>query len=631
MSIRRTTKASGSLKTVGCLVVLAYLLGCGGGEGDTDITYPLDTTTSDPGDSIQYIGGDAGEDYEQDIVVEPDSAPAGTCEPAFVPSKLDYGVVPKGFYKEMAIKLLNNGTGYCSFVDAWIEECSGVGPSCACPEPGTGTQSECYELIAKPPAVAQGIGPGESESIKIRCTLPDTEGVLGGMCSALLSVELVDQLDQTVTIPAADPVSGCREPNLMGLSGVSESLVLPGDIDFGLVAIGCESQTFKVCVYNSGTALLTINDISLKDCSPEFEIKGLPGLPKDIPAAESLCFDTVYAPQNEGMDICQIQVESTDPDTPVVFAGLSGEGTWESHQVDKFIQVSGTALDLLFVVDDSGSMCGKTQALTEGFDAFVQQLDSQAVNYHVGVISMNVVDEAVRGHLNEGDSNQVPLFITPDTPDVPGTFAKLADLGCDGGPNCGGLGGGCTDEKEAGLFAMWYALTPPLVNGWNAGFMREDAQLAVVALSNEDDQGPFDAEFYSDFLTGLKGVWNSNMVHFNAIVGLENPACEEAYPGLRYVAVAEATGGTALDICTQDFQDLVNSIGNIGQSLKTQFFLTRLPAIGTLQVSVDGEPCPDGWTWDAASNAIVFDPDGPCWPGPGADVEVEYDVACMEC
>ena len=54
------------------------------------------------------------------------------------------------------------------------------------------------------------------------------------------------------------------------------------------------------------------------------------------------------------------------------------------------------------------------------------------------------------------------------------------------------------------------------------------------------------------------------------------------------------------------------------------------PGKGTLQVRVDGVPCLDGWTYDATPNAIVFEQDGPCWPGQGEDIEVEYDVACTE-
>jgi len=49
---------------------------------------------------------------------------------------------------------------------------------------------------------------------------------------------------------------------------------------------------------------------------------------------------------------------------------------------DTFTQVQGKSLDLLLVVDDSGSMCGLQPDLADGLDALVRTLDLQEVDYH---------------------------------------------------------------------------------------------------------------------------------------------------------------------------------------------------------------------------------------------------------
>ncbi|NOZ02874.1 MAG: choice-of-anchor D domain-containing protein [Deltaproteobacteria bacterium] len=192
-----------------------------------------------------------------------------TCEPVLLPSKLDFGVVPKGFYKEKTFKLLNQGTGYCSFKSATIEDCQGLaGLAVTCPEPGTGFGSKNYLFMGLPPAVQNGIGPQGSVFLKVRFTPPDNDSVFGMLMTypALASAVLYDsQLQKDVVVPAADGGGGLGlggwSPNLDGDSGVAKISVLPGEVDFGMVTIGCFSQTFKVCLYNTGNAPLTISDI----------------------------------------------------------------------------------------------------------------------------------------------------------------------------------------------------------------------------------------------------------------------------------------------------------------------------------------------------------------------------------
>ena len=55
--------------------------------------------------------------------------------------------------------------------------------------------------------------------------------------------------------------------------------------------------------------------------------------------------------------------------------------------------------------------------------------------------------------------------------------------------------------------------------GANRGFLREEAVLEVVFVSDEDDFSEGNLNFYVDFLKSLKGFRNEGRFHAHAIVG----------------------------------------------------------------------------------------------------------------
>ncbi len=595
-----------------------------------------------------------------------------TCEPVLAPGKLDYGVVPKGYYKEMTMKLVNNGTGYCSFQTARVEDCTGImGLSTTCSEPGKGTLSQVFTILGLPPAVQNGLKPKSSLDFKIRFTPPQNESIFAQLMSyvALFSVQVYDsQLKQSKTVPACTGgglpgVPGCQ-PNLQAQSGVAKITVMPGEIDFGVVTIGCYSKTYKICIYNAGTAPLTISNISTAGCSPEFKKKNVPPLPKTVSAGVPVCFEMAYAPQDEGPDNCTAQIESTDSSSPLVSVLLKGEGTFETEHTDLFTQVSGQEVDVLFLIDDSGSMCGEQDQLAAAFDYFIQNAKVWNNDYHLGITGVNVVDDTIMGMLNYGDSKKMPRFLTPST-GTKDKFAEFAKLGCNGGPHCGGFSGPCTDEQESGLLASQIALSAPLTTdtgvtcnsdadcknnpavcpdaascpyrcldktcgGWNKGFLRDNAQLEVIVLSDEEDQSPGAVATYIDFLKNIKGFYNVNMFHFHSIVGANPPTCEESDAGKRYIETSQETNGVIGDICDTNYYQTMSDIGEVTFGLKVQFFLTRLAEPSSVKVWVQGQACAKGWTYDGLSNSVIFDENGPCMPQPGDEIKIYYKTLCLK-
>ena len=603
---------------------------------------------------------------------------AAICRAQLVPSITNFGVVAVGFPYEKEARLINTGTGNCT-VEAWkIADCSTGMYGTSCPTTVlSGSNSAYFKMKKAPPMTQNGILAGQQISMMIEFTPPTVTDIFNLLSSskALMSFRIKDEnLGTTYTIPdstTCDAVSGC-DANVTGQSGIAKAAVLPDHIDFGVVTIGCYSKTYSVCVYNSGNAPLKITNIETKGCTPEFHVKNVPALPKTVGTGAPVCFEANYSPADEGLDRCSIHLSVTDKSAPVIAIPLKGEGTYETQHTDEFIQIKGDEVDILFVIDDSGSMCEEQDRLAASFGEFISQASVWDNDYHIGVISVNVVDEAVIGRLNRGDTSVTPRYISKSG-NAQSQFANLVNLGCDGN----------SDAQEAGLQAAQTGLAAPLTTdteitcsrtsdctadanicadpancpytcidgscgGFNKGFMREDAQLEIIILSDEEDQSSAAISFYVDFLTNIKGWANVGRMHVNSIVGVEGVpsggsegACVAsdggtAANGYRYIQASEDTGGKVGSICESDFEPVMSDIADITFNPKLQFFLSRLADPATVKVSVDHQgdanfvPCNDGWEFDSPSNSVIFDAEGGCVPQPQDHIKVSYKMLCLK-
>ncbi len=589
------------------------------------------------------------------------------CKLVLEPASLTFGTVPAGYSKDLPINLKNVGSGNCGFKSARIEDCiSFPGAPLVCQTPGAKPPSQKFFFLGIPVPSDEGIKPGMSIPLRVMFAPKSASTLWGDLTqyAALLSVVGWDPIKQQEFLVPANAATEQPNPNISGATGTVNLSVLPSSIDFGLVTVGCHSQTHRVCVYNTGTAALSITEIKMQGCSPEFKRKNVPPLPKDLTSLAPVCFELVYAPQDLTADECVVQISSNDQTSPSMSIGIKGKGTYETEQTDVFQQVSGQTVDVLFVIDDSGSMCDEQEKMAENFQSFIQHSEVWNNDYHIGVVSTNVVDEHIRGKLNLGDARRTPRFITKG-PNAQSQFERLVNLGCDSS------GSG---QQEAGFQAAQAALTAPLITetgvacssdndcknntslcgkptncpyscldgtcgGWNKGFMRPDAQLEIVVMSDEEDQSNGTPDFYIDFFKSLKGYYNSNMMHFNAIVGEDTTGqgtCTSpdgqtlAGDGKRYKYVVEETDGKFGSICDPDFDVVMNEIGAVAFGLKVQFYLSRLADPSAVDVKVKGVECKTGWRYDVASNSVIFDEEGPCMPQPGDEIRIHYETLCLK-
>jgi hypothetical protein len=190
-------------------------------------------------------------------------------------------------------------------------------------------------------------------------------------------------------------------------------------------------------------------------------------------------------------------------------------------------------VDLLFMIDNSNSMRPKQDLLKDRFPSFItrlRQFASQGLpaSYHIGVVTsdlgagittcgkndggrLNTVDRSDRlnavscnlgGGLSFLDYNQLD-----GTANVVGSvedaFQCIASVGTEG----------CGFEHQ--LESVYRALTTDVPE--NRGFLRDDAVLAVVFLTDEDDcSAPPDSDLFVRTLNGIDYSQPGNYGPFNS-------------------------------------------------------------------------------------------------------------------
>ena len=186
---------------------------------------------------------------------------------------------------------------------------------------------------------------------------------------------------------------------------------------------------------------------------------------------------------------------------------------------NEFLLSGERKLDLLFVIDNSGSMEGEQQSLARNFPLMAERLgriDGGLPNLHLAVVSTDLgagvqgVDSDCTGVGDNGEfQNSPPAGESCEVPD--GAYIIDEGAQADGKRNYKGdlgdvfscmarLGAeGCRFEQS--LEAMRRALDG--TNSKNAGFLRDDAVLAVVILTDEDDCSASDTGVFDPGQTAL--------------------------------------------------------------------------------------------------------------------------------
>jgi hypothetical protein len=295
-----------------------------------------------------------------------------------------------------------------------------------------------------------------------------------------------------------------------------------------------------------------------------------------------------------------------------------------SFQTDLFTQGNGV-VDILWIIDDSGSMADERLILGGNFQGFLDELVAVHSDYQIGVTSLNEIDQ---GQLRQSVTVAPGLrIITNATQNASAVFQELTTF-----PNS-------RLRWDQGLRMGQLALTPPNTLGPNVGFVRPNAALASIVVTNGHDGSYGDPTYYVRFYRAAKGPGNERLVTYSTIGGDLPNGCTPlsdvgklgglAEPAVRYAAVSFGTGGVVGSICDATFENTLLRIVQALNTLRRVFQLSLKPAAGTLSVVVDGVTIPEdvvnGWQYQASTNSVTFL--GAYVPPPGAKLQILYAIA----
>lgn len=267
-------------------------------------------------------------------------------------------------------------------------------------------------------------------------------------------------------------------------------------------------------------------------------------------------------------------------------------------------------VDILFIIDDSGSMGIHQNNLANNISLFTDELLlNKNVDYHVGVI--NTSDEpgidfpdplpdlpGSPGGILKG----APKFVTRTTPDANNVLRNNLRVG-DGG-----------SAVEQFFVPGMKALSAPLSQNENAGFLRPDAFIAIMVLTDTDDQssGYSPRNFY-DFLLSIKGNNPAKILTYGGIIPAGS-GCKREQGELdpnRLMEFFSMTKGGTFTLCDPSFgAKLAGFAKDLVRKTASKVLLDSVPDLSTVQVTYGSQVIPqdtqNGWYYIPSENSIDF-------------------------
>jgi hypothetical protein len=474
--------------------------------------------------------------------------------------------------------------------------------------------------------------------------------------------------DTTTDVSASEQPAGTFSIGFAGTPVEPSVDIIPPELDFGLVTLDCGSPERRTTIYNTGGTNLVVGQpyvdpattpetfVVLSTSNPgDSPTNTTSGWPYTVAPGNSLSVSVRYFARAEGLQTALLVVPTVEnnQEGPPVTVPLRGEGTLISSQTDVFDQASEALVDVLFVVDDSGSMADDQAQLAGNFPQFFTTSNVDDANYHIAVTTTLTVgsgciptpgsptcaDDDMSGYYTSCSNDR---FLTPASSDPQGQFACNVRVSDNRNPDRS-----ASDSGEGGLRAAYNFLSAPKIDdpAINGGFLRDNAKLHVIIVTDEPDQSRGPTDLYVDFFRNLKGFRNESLVAVSAIAKRDNETCNNDDGDVgdeRYETVVDALNGRLQSICDQDWSDNMRQLGLDSIGLQVEFFLSRAATESSLSVCVRNgsstAPCQpatetsdgatNGWFYDPAANSIVFNAGSV--PARGSRVEVRYDAFCFQ-
>jgi hypothetical protein len=289
------------------------------------------------------------------------------------------------------------------------------------------------------------------------------------------------------------------------------------------------------------------------------------------------------------------------------------------EKLEDKIEISLSAkVDIIVVMDGSGSMATHQANVKKNIGAFVQELTKASyLDYRIAVTisgcsrSMAHTQYA-SGVCSEGifhrasPSEQEPYYINRGDPGEELLLASRLDVGT------------ANDAKESFFNPVIKAITPPVsLLPSNRGFLRNEAYLITIFVTDTDDQSDgVNPQQFFDNLRRIKGH-NDLIIPYAAIIPVQNTgrSCTRDPVGslngspYRIEEYLRIAGGSYFNVCSNDFgTDLVGVAQDLVSRVEPVIYLEDRPYVPSIKLYYGGVEIPNdfesGWVYDPQRNVI---------------------------
>jgi len=236
-------------------------------------------------------------------------------------------------------------------------------------------------------------------------------------------------------------------------------------------------------------------------------------------------------------------------------------------QTDTLLQTTTPQVDILWTIDNSCSMSNEQDDLVENFPFFMNYFLDSGLDYQIGVTSTDTISSNYDGSSGTLVEYQGVKWIDPDTSNAISVFQTMAALGTSGRFPERGLGG-------------TYLCLEELINSSNNGFMRDDAAMHTIVISDESDHTLNSVITQPEFV-GWYGALKRDVSQrsFSAII---DPNDNNKYPNS-----ARDLNGIVWELNDDNWPEVLDRLGLQVAGFKREYFLSALPVPGTIEVSVE--------------------------------------------
>jgi len=439
--------------------------------------------------------------------------------------------------------------------------------------------------------------PGEGVQIPIYYE-PETFESNGGL------IEVVSNDDETPTI----------EVLILGKGDAPVMVITPSEFDYGTISMGCDNEE-RITIRNEGNLPLLIESVTQMVTQPVdilMEFGSLIPPPWELVPNQEVDFLVSYVPNDIGTDDSSITIKGNDPQTPEIEVIQFGEGVFEQWVVQTHVQEEIPILDIIFVIDNSGSMAIFQQELASQMTSFMNVFLGTGADFHLGFITTD------RGYLQcAGAVCWIDENFTTPVDWAQGIISQIS------------VGG---SAYEKGIEMAYRALMNTDYDSGAApgtSFWRNDATLVVIYVSDEPDFSLGTWTSYTSFFDTLKPDID-RMRHFG-VIGDHPSGCiynngfyqRSVGFGSGYYDMTQRYSGEWYSICAADWGNQMQDLADTVSTRRTFTLDEPDPIEDSIVVLVNGQTA-TGWSYDPVGNAVIFEESAV--PEANQTITIEYGI-----